>query len=111
MKRSFAILSAAAAVALLTLTPASAQWGGNDYYDNTYNANGYQTNRSFDRNGGHRWNRSWNGYGGNYGGGWNNRNVSGADPSFGNRAGINAARRTGRCVTDLGYGRYEYCGW
>jgi hypothetical protein len=41
--------------------------------------------------------------------GWNSRNVS--DPSFGNRAGINAARSTGRCVADLGYGRYEYCGW
>jgi hypothetical protein len=37
------------------------------------------------------------------------RNV--ADPSFGNRAGINYAYRTGRCVADLGYGRYEYCGW
>ncbi len=37
------------------------------------------------------------------------RNVS--DPSFGNRAGINYARSTGRCVVDLGYGRYEYCGW
>ena len=34
-----------------------------------------------------------------------------SDPSFGNRAGINYARSTGRCVTDLGYGRYEYCGW
>ena len=34
-----------------------------------------------------------------------------SDPSFGNRAGINYARRTGRCVVDLGYGRYEYCGW
>jgi hypothetical protein len=34
-----------------------------------------------------------------------------ADPSFGNRAGINVAKRTGRCVEDLGYGRFEYCGW
>jgi hypothetical protein len=34
-----------------------------------------------------------------------------ADPSFGNRAGINYARHTGRCVEDLGYGRFEYCGW
>lgn len=34
-----------------------------------------------------------------------------SDPSFGNRAGINYARSTGRCVIDLGYGRYEYCGW
>jgi len=41
--------------------------------------------------------------------GWNGRNVS--DPSFGNRAGINYARSTGRCVADLGYGRFEYCGW
>jgi hypothetical protein len=37
------------------------------------------------------------------------RNVS--DPSFGNRAGLNYARSTGRCVEDLGYGRWEYCGW
>jgi hypothetical protein len=37
------------------------------------------------------------------------RNVS--DPSFGNRAAINYARATGRCVVDLGYGRFEYCGW
>ena len=41
--------------------------------------------------------------------GWNTRNVS--DPSLGNRGAINAARSTGRCVADLGYGRYEYCGW
>ena len=34
-----------------------------------------------------------------------------ADPSFGNRAGINYAKQTGRCVVDLGYGRFEYCGW
>jgi hypothetical protein len=37
------------------------------------------------------------------------RNV--ADPSFGNRAAINYALGSGRCVADLGYGRYEYCGW
>ena len=34
-----------------------------------------------------------------------------ADPSFGNRSGINYAKATGRCVADLGYGRFEYCGW
>jgi len=34
-----------------------------------------------------------------------------SDPSFGNRAGINYTKQTGRCVTDLGYGRFEYCGW
>ena len=36
---------------------------------------------------------------------------NGPDPSFGNRAGIDGARAYGRCVEDLGYGRYEYCGW
>ena len=41
--------------------------------------------------------------------GWDTRNVS--DPSFGNRTGLNYARSTGRCVEDLGYGRFEYCGW
>ena len=33
------------------------------------------------------------------------------DPSFGNRAAFNYAKSTGRCVVDLGYGRFEYCGW
>jgi hypothetical protein len=42
-------------------------------------------------------------------GGWTTRNVS--DPSFGNRGAINYARSLGRCVEDLGYGRYKYCGW
>jgi hypothetical protein len=41
--------------------------------------------------------------------GWTSRHVS--DPSFGNRFGINRAYSTGRCVADLGYGRFEYCGW
>jgi len=41
--------------------------------------------------------------------GWASRNVS--DPSFGYNYGLNRARSTGRCVVDLGYGRYEYCGW
>lgn len=103
MKLATLTLSAAALL-FAALSPASAQWGGNNYYDNTYGANGYQTQRSWD---GQR-------YGSNQGrgnSGWNSRRVSGADPSFGNRAGINAARRTGRCVTDLGYGRFEYCGW
>jgi hypothetical protein len=41
--------------------------------------------------------------------GWNSRRVS--DPAFGNNYGLNRARSTGRCVADLGYGRFEYCGW
>jgi hypothetical protein len=34
-----------------------------------------------------------------------------SDPSFGNRVGYDRAKSSGRCVEDLGYGRYEYCGW
>jgi hypothetical protein len=34
---------------------------------------------------------------------------SGSDPSFGNRTGIDNERASGRCVVDLGYGRYESC--
>jgi hypothetical protein len=37
------------------------------------------------------------------------RNVS--DPSFGYYPSLNYARRSGRCVEDLGYGRFEYCNW
>jgi hypothetical protein len=43
--------------------------------------------------------------------GWSGGWQGGADPSFSNRAAIDNARRSGRCVEDLGYGRYEYCGW
>ena len=31
------------------------------------------------------------------------------DPSFSNRTGIDNERASGRCVVDLGYGRWEYC--
>lgn len=55
-------------------------------------------------------------YGAYYGGwngggyrGWNSRAVS--DPSLGHPSAAEISRRTGRCVEDLGYGRYEYCGW
>ena len=86
----FTVIPAALAVAALAMAPAMAKSkskyrhsGGN--YAEPYHGDG------------------WNGHG------WTSRNVS--DPSFGNRAGINYARRSGRCVVDLGYGRYEYCGW
>lgn len=32
-----------------------------------------------------------------------------SDPSFGNRIGIDNERASGRCVVDLGYGRWEPC--
>ena len=87
MKRLFAIVPAAMAAVALTMTPALAKSKKPHYrhhgYEQSYRYAPYY--------------------------GWNSRNVS--DPSFGNRAGINGAYRTGRCVADLGYGRYEYCGW
>ena len=96
MKRLLAIAAAAAITAVASL-PAAAQ----TYYDGPYQQNWRQ--RQHDS-----WNNSWNRGSNN---GWTTRDVSGFDPSFGNRSGLNAARRTGRCVEDLGYGRFEYCGW
>jgi hypothetical protein len=100
----FAIAPIAVAAIALSLTPVKAQWSGQSSYgyDQSYNS-GWN-------NGGWNNDQSWNGRRNNgWNNGWNSRNVS--DPSFYDRRGINAARRTGRCVADLGYGRYEYCGW
>ena len=33
------------------------------------------------------------------------------DPSFGYYPTLRYYQRSGRCVTDLGYGRFEFCGW
>ena len=41
------------------------------------------------------------------GGGW----ARGSDPSLGHPTAAGLSRATGRCVEDLGYGRFEYCGW
>ena len=49
------------------------------------------------------------GWYGGWQGGWNSRAVS--DPSLGHPSAPEISRYTGRCVEDLGYGRYEYCGW
>ena len=84
MKRTFAF-TAAAALAAIVATPAfAAPWHSDrhGYHQGTVHATPYRPIH---------------------------RNL--ADPSFGNRAGINYARQTGRCVADLGYGRFEYCGW
>jgi hypothetical protein len=90
----------AGAAILVSLASASAQWGGQGWDNNSYySSNGWNGYR-------HGWNNGWDN---GRNGGWNSRSVS--DPSYGNRRGIRAARRTGRCVADLGYGRYEYCGW
>ncbi len=87
MTRTLALAPAALAVIALTLSPAMAK--PRKHPHNVYQGYSEPYHGRFE--------------------GWNSRNVS--DPSFGNRAGLNAARSTGRCVADLGYGRYEYCGW
>jgi hypothetical protein len=35
----------------------------------------------------------------------------GSDPSIGHPSAAALSRASGRCVEDLGYGRYKYCGW
>lgn len=45
------------------------------------------------------WNNGW---------GWNSRSVS--DPSY-TSPNYRRDQSLGRCVEDLGYGRYEYCDW
>jgi len=35
----------------------------------------------------------------------------GNDPSVGHPSAATLSRLSGRCVEDLGYGRYKYCGW
>ncbi len=97
MKRLLAVATVAAVTAAASL-PAAAQ----TYYDGSYQQQNWRQRQH------NTWNNGWDNGRNN---GWTTRNVAGADPSFGNRAGLNAARRTGRCVADLGYGRFEYCGW
>lgn len=56
--------------------------------------------------------QTYGGYGPQYGTapyGWQSRNVS--DPSLGHPSAADVSRWSGRCVEDLGYGRYEACGW
>jgi hypothetical protein len=86
----FRMLAIAAVTVLSSLGSATAQWGGQGWDNNSYyGRNGYPHDR----------------WGGGWYGGWR------SDPSFGDRRAFQAARRSGRCVVDLGYGRYEYCGW
>jgi hypothetical protein len=48
----------------------------------------------------------WNGIPGPVVGGWH-----GNDPSLGHPSAASLSRASGRCVEDLGYGRFKYCGW
>lgn len=97
MTRILALASATVAVVALSLSPAVAMSKKHQHRHGGYE----QSHRADSYNG---WNQGMQG-------GWNNRTVSGNDPSFGNRGAITRAQSTGRCVEDLGYGRYEYCGW
>lgn len=94
MKRSLTIVSAALAVTAMTVaTPVHAK-----SKKQKYRHHGYEQSHQGPQYG-------WQGRG------WSSRSVSGNDPSFVNRGAINRAYSTGRCVEDLGYGRYDYCGW
>jgi hypothetical protein len=50
-------------------------------------------------------------YGGPVYGGYGWRRRAASDPSLGHPSADEVSRWNGRCVEDLGYGRYEACGW
>jgi hypothetical protein len=49
----------------------------------------------------------WGGVAAPVAGGW----ARGSDPSIGHPTATAISRATGKCVEDLGYGRFKYCGW
>ena len=131
MKRTLIALSVAATAATLLVMPASGQngaWQQGQQYDNAWN------NRGWNDNG---WNRTWNNN--NYDNGWNNGyqrngwnngwrsiwnigygdngwNTRGVRSNFGpdnptNNSDVRFRANPNRSTEDLGYGRYEYCGW
>jgi hypothetical protein len=93
--RILTLVTVAAAAAALALTPAAAK--SKKKHPRVYPQ---QYSQSY---GGHV---SPNGYAPF---GWRSRNVS--DPSLGHPSAADVSRWSGRCVEDLGYGRYEACGW
>lgn len=88
MKSMFAFVPAAIAAIAIVATPAAAKTKKHHRAPHGYYAQPYQPNP---------------------GAPLVSRNVS--DPSFGYHPGLDYARQSGRCVEDLGYGRFEYCGW
>jgi hypothetical protein len=95
MNRAFALIPAVAALAL-AIAPAGAKTKKHDartnYYERHFGAGSskylYDDSKFLGR-------------------GWTTRNVS--DPSYNSSARLRANPH--RCTEDLGYGRYEYCGW
>lgn len=80
MTRIFALVPIVAAAAAFTMSPALAQ--------TTHRHQG-QYEQSYRTEGPSGW--------------------TGSDPSFGYHPNLDRARGLGRCVEDLGYGRFEYC--
>lgn len=117
MKRILALLPVAAAALTLSLAPASAQngnWQGNNWYGHSNGWNGSYGgwNDGWQRQSWHGkgWQRQgWQQQGWNNG--WNSRSVRGrfSDPSY--NSDVRFRANPYRCTEDLGYGRYEYCGW
>jgi hypothetical protein len=98
MTRTLALIPAAAAAVALAITPAMAKTKKHhrsqfDYYEQHFGRGSskylYDDSRFL--------------------GGWGmtTRNVS--DPSY--NSNIRFRQNPYRCTEDLGYGRYEYCGW
>jgi hypothetical protein len=98
MTRSLALIPAAAAAIALAMTPAMAKTKKHhrsqlSYYEQHFGSGSskylYDDSRFL--------------------GGWGltTRNVS--DPSY--NSGTRFRQNPNRCTEDLGYGRYEYCGW
>jgi hypothetical protein len=98
MKRAISIVFIAAATLALSLAPAAAKEKG--HYKNSER---HHTDRG--------WQQGWNN--GYQSRGWNSRDVRGSfgfsDPSY--NSDVRFRANPYRCTEDLGYGRYEYCGW
>ena len=95
MKRTLTLIPAAIAAIAIAMTPAMAKTKKHRDHHRANYSQQYNAGPSFDGNG----------YEGR---GWNTRNVS--DPSYNSNVRFRA-NNANRCTEDLGYGRYEYCGW
>jgi hypothetical protein len=98
MTRTLALIPAAAAAVALAITPAMAKTKKHhrsqfDYYERHFGAG--SSKYLYDDS--------------QFRGGWGmtTRNVS--DPSY--NSNFRFRQNPYRCTEDLGYGRYEYCGW
>ena len=100
------LITIAATAMAVTLAPAAAK---SKKHHRTVHAHYGQVHPGY--GGGYYGGPQVTGYGpGGYAPSWNSRAVS--DPSLGHPSADQVSRwNNGRCVQDLGYGRYEACGW